>query len=274
METQPLNTDQKNESNNNGWKKYEEAHKRGKVFGGVLVVIIGSLFLARALGADFPRWLFSWKTLLIGIGLAIGFKHNFRTIGWIFPVIIGTVFLFIDWVPELNIRHYVWPIVIILGGLFMIFKPSNWNRQKHWNRYQRRYGKAGSYNYNASFSSDNTSFTSSEDTIESSTFMAGIKKNIITKNFKGGNISNAFGGTEINLSQADIQDKAVLKISQIFGGTTLIIPANWEIHSELESIFGSIEDQRPIYNNSMVEPRKVLVLKGSTFMGGIEIKSY
>ena len=54
----------------------------------------------------------------------------------------------------------------------------------------------------------------------------------------------------------------------------LIIPANWEVHSELVSVFGNIEDKRSIQPKLNAEVEKVLVLKGNTFMGGIEIKSY
>jgi hypothetical protein len=58
------------------------------------------------------------------------------------------------------------------------------------------------------------------------------------------------------------------------GGTKLVIPANWEIQSEVVSVMGSIEDKRPIITNVNVEKNKVLVLRGTVFMGGIDITSY
>jgi predicted membrane protein len=105
--------------------------------------------------------------------------------------------------------------------------------------------------------------------------MGSVKKNILSKNFKGGEITNVFGGSEVNLSQADIEKTATLELVNVFGGTRLIIPANWEVHSELVSVFGNIEDKRNIQPNLKLRKcTKVLVLKGNTFMGGIEIKSY
>ncbi len=281
METQNSKPESNNNTNN-GWEQYEKDHKRGRVFGGILIIIIGILFLLRATGADFPRWLFSWKTLLIGIGIVIGLKHNFRRSSWIFPVIIGTVFLIIDWVPELPIRHYVWPILIIIGGVFFIFRSSTWDREKHWKKHNRRYNfqtggmNAGQYQQSSETKNSNIfdNTTTSQDSIYSSAFMAGIKKNIISKDFKGGKISNILGGTEINLSQADMQDRAILTINQALGGTTLIIPANWEVQTDVDSIMGSVEDTRPIYNQNFVDNKKVLIIRGTTFMGGIEIKGY
>jgi predicted membrane protein len=284
METQSINPEQNktNDNNNNGWEQYEKDHKRGRVFGGILIIIVGVLFLMRASGIEFPRWLFSWKTLLIGIGLVIGFKHNFKRSSWIFPVIIGTVFLLIDFVPELPIRHYAWPILIIIGGIFFIFRSNTWDREKNWRRYNKSYryqtGGMNTEQFQQATEVKHSNIfdytTTSQDSIYSSAIFAGIKKNIISKDFKGGKISNVFGGTEINLSQADMKDRAILTINQALGGTTLIIPANWEVQTDVDSIMGSVEDKRPLYNQNLIENRKVLIIRGTTFMGGIEIKGY
>lgn len=41
----------------------------------------------------------------------------------VFLVAIGGIFLLGDFYPELNIKPFIWPVVIILFGLMMIFKP-------------------------------------------------------------------------------------------------------------------------------------------------------
>lgn len=254
-------------------KQSEQSHRRGKIFGGILVVIAGSLFLGRELGAEIPQWIFSWKTFLIAIGLLIGVKHNFRHAGWFFLVAIGVVFILGDVYPAMNIKPFIWPVLIILFGLMIIFKPRNKFKRRHWNKFQK--GRHGRHGFNKSGNECYTSETTSEeDTVDFTTFMGSVKKNILSKNFKGGEITNVFGGSEINLSQADIETKATLELVNVFGGTRLIIPANWEIHSELVSVFGNIEDKRPVQPTMNGDAAKVLVLKGNTFMGGIEIKSY
>jgi predicted membrane protein len=84
---------------------------------------------------------------------------------------------------------------------------------------------------------------------------------------------NIMGGTEINLMQADINGTVILEVTQIFGGTKLIVPSNWEIKPEMVAIFGGIEDKRTMQNVSG-NTDKILVLKGTTLFGGIEIRNY
>ncbi len=267
------------------WKHTEKQHKRGKILSGILVVIAGSLFLSKELGADIPQWIFTWKMALIAFGLVIGAKNNFRQTGWIVFVIVGGAFLIGDINPEISIKPFLWPVLIILIGIAMIFKPQRRHKHLHWKRfYEKKYGKAYEEKYNRFYAkkygqSNNydecyaRESSSSKDIIDFTTFMGSVKKNILSKNFKGGDVSNVFGGTELNLSQADIENTATLDLQNVFGGTRLIVPANWEIHSELVSVMGSIEDKRPVQPLNTENP-KILILKGTTFMGGIDIRNY
>src|ERR1051325_9679209 len=77
-----------------------------------------------------------------------------------------------------------------------------------------------------------TSADSKEDYINTTSVFGGAKKNMLTKNFKGGEIVNIFGGTELNLSQADVNGEAVVEMTTIFGGTTFIVPSNWTVKSD------------------------------------------
>lgn len=250
------------------WKEAEKRHKRGKLIGGIFVVIAGSLFLARELGAELPYWIFTWKTLLIAFGAMLAFKHGFRRPFWLIPIVIGAAYLIGDVYPTLAFRHLLWPILIILFGLMIIFKPHRNYHRFHRRRY-RRYYRHQHHHYRQSFQEE----TSNDDRIETNTFMGAVKKIILSKNFKGGELNNVLGGTELNLSQADFEGTITLEINNVLGGTTLIVPANWEISSELISVLGSIDDKRPV-QNTPGQSNKKLILKGTVFMGGIEIKSF
>jgi predicted membrane protein len=250
-------------------KQTEQSQRRGKVVGGILVVAAGSLFLAKELGADIPHWLFSWKTFLIALGIITGVKHNFRNAWWFFLVAIGGIFLLGDFYPMMNIKPFIWPVLIILFGLMMIFKPRRKFNHRRWAFAHHRYNRYGQQD-NCCVKEDSVS----EDYVESTSFMGGVKKNVLSKKFKGADITNVFGGAEINLSQADMESTATMELTNVFGGTKLIIPAHWEINSELVSVFGSIEDKRPMQPNTVTVDKKVLILRGTTFMGGIDIKSY
>src|SRR5690606_26322804 len=110
------------------------------------------------------------------------------------------------------------------------------------------------------------------DYIDAVSVFGGIKKHIISKNFRGGEIVNIMGGADINLMQADIQGPVVLEVVQIFGGTKIIVPAHWKVHPEMAAIFGGVEDQRFTYT-AVPDDTRVLYIKGTSIFGGITIKS-
>jgi predicted membrane protein len=64
----------------------------------------------------------------------------------------------------------------------------------------------------------------------------------------------------------------MLDITQIMGGTKLIVPPHWEIRSQLTSVFGNIEDKRQ--QERIANPDKVLIIDGTSVFGGIEIRNY
>ncbi len=251
------------------FREWEQSRFRGKIFGGIIIVGIGALFLAREMGVIMPNWLFSWKVLLIVIGFFIGVKHAFRNAFWLIPILIGSAFLFQDVYPQFEIGNYVWPLAIIMFGLFMIFKPRG-NYNKHY--WKRRYGRHRWKEYRNQW--DKTGPSTTEGYLEINSVFGSIQKNIISKDFKGGEINVVFGGAEINLTQADINGSVILEINTVFGGSQIIVPPHWEIKSELDAVMGGVEDRRPIYKDGTTDASKILILKGSVVFGGIEIRSY
>lgn len=83
-----------------------------------------------------------------------------------------------------------------------------------------------------------------------------------------------FGGSKINLMRVDFEDKAVIDITCVFGGSTLTLPADWKVQSDVTTIFGGLEDKRSTMAADMAEEPKTLVLKGICIFGGIEINNY
>jgi predicted membrane protein len=261
-------------------------------------VTVGGLLLVRQMGVGLPEWLFSWQMLLIVIGIFSGLTHAFRGPGWLILIMIGTFFLMDQLIPGLDIHRFIWPAVIIVVGLIMLVRPrkpywidhswhERWSQKEkeRWQRRRQRRGYPGFTDTGFTQGSEpiqNTSSTgnagsgsrsfSSEDYIDATTVLGGIHKNILSKNFKGGDITIFMGGAEINLSQADIQGTASLDITQIMGGTKLIVPSNWEVRSQLTSVFGNIEDKRQ--NIANTDPQKVLIIDGTSVFGGIEIRNY
>lgn len=258
-------------------KKMEAEHRRGKICGGVLIVAAGVLFLAKELGAEIPQWIFTWKMFLIAIGIVVGVKNKFRHPAWLIFILAGGVFLLSDFYPALAIKPLLWPILVILLGLLIIFKPRRKRRDhwKKWHTYHEKYhGKYHGMRHGKQCYTDVEESTTSEDILDYTIFMGGIKKNILAKDFKGGEVTTVFGGAEINLLQADFEGTATLELICVFAGTKLIIPSHWEVNSNIVSAFGNVEDKRQVQPKNPDVPSKVLILKGNVFFGGIDIKNY
>lgn len=260
--------DKGNDKHQEIWDNIERTRNRGRMIGGVLIVIIGLLFLGREMGLPIPGWLFTWQMLLIAIGIYTGLKHSFRNFSWFVLILVGGAFLLRDFYPHLAIGQYIWPVAIILVGIALIFKPkSKFCRNDNIpHRFSRR-----KYRDKERMSAGEVS---GEDYIDISAIFGGVVKNIISKDFKGGEVSAVFGGVELNMSQADFEGKVELEINAIFGGASLILPPHWEVQSELAAVLGSVEDKRPLHKDHSGGDKKILILRGSAVFGGIEIKSY
>ncbi|MDX2047571.1 MAG: LiaF-related protein [Chitinophagaceae bacterium] len=244
-------------------------NKDGHIWAGVLLLVVGGGLLLRQLNPQLgiPDWLFSWKMLLIVIGLFIGFRQNFRDYGWLIMVGIGTFFLLNDIWPDLSVRRYFWPVAIITLGLFFIL---NAKRGRKYTLNQC-FGSSAKQETYATFTAESTE-TGSREVLDIAAVFGGVKKVVFSKNFGGGEIVAVFGGAEIDMSQADFNGQVTLEIVTIFGGCNMVVPPDWEIKSEVAAILGGIEDKRPAQGST--NPNKVLVLTGTAIFGGIEIKSF
>jgi hypothetical protein len=223
-------------------------------------------------------------------------KEGFRNPTWIILVGIGSFFLLDDVFPDFEFRRLILPAVFIGVGLLILFKrqgkssPSGFDSGIPNDPLRTSYGgddplktynsteSAGrAFSAGAGDSSTGSAGlgtdSSTDNKLDIAAIFGGVKKTIMSKNFKGGEIVSIFGGTEVNLLHADMQQPVELETVNIFGGTKLIIPNNWEVKSEAVAILGGVEDKRNIPSIPQV-PNRVLILKGFSMFGGIEIKSY
>jgi len=115
-----------------------------------------------------------------------------------------------------------------------------------------------------------TVMPNAEDYLQSTAVFSGIKKTILSKDFKGGKVSNIFGSTELDFTNADLTGTALLDISQAFGEVTITVPTDWRIEADLSQLMAVVDDFR---NNTYLAKNsdKVLILKGISFCGNVEI---
>ena len=277
---------------NNRFNNYNRQNT--PMIAGVILLIVGMVILLKQLGIYLPHWLFGWQTIIIVIGLYIGAKRNFEApYTWTIPILIGGLSIFSRYI-DLDLSRFIFPIIFIAAGLVIILNANNSPRwlkeiQKDANDALKKKDSNvvdaeivsdinSSTNYTGSTFSQSQSTGSQskineDEYINTTSFFVGVKRNVLSKNFKGGDIVTIMGGCEINLMQADMQSPAIVNLTQIMGGARILVPPHWEVKNEIVALMGGIEDKRPMINNTGGE-RKILILKGITIMGGIDIKSY
>jgi len=258
------------------WGGDPKMRSRGRVLTGLLLFFIGILLLLKTANwVWFPNWFFTWPMLFVALGIFSGLKHGFRGGGWVVFLLIGGLFLANEINPTYHMDRFVWPIILIAIGIGFILRPK---RHHHWRRWRRyRYDARWRHEPDAtgsSYSSDlGVEDYDRRDFIDITAVFGGVKKNVLSKNFQGGDITSFMGGSEIDLSQADFSGRIVIDVTNIFGGTKLIVPPTWDVHNDITAIFGGVDDKRQISGVAM-DPNKVLVLDGTCMFGGIEIRSF
>lgn len=227
---------------------------------GFTLLAIGSVILLRKLDLFYFDWHSMWPFILIFIGGVIGLKSRFRNNAWWILAVIGIAHL----IPVFTIwgvtsKALLIPLGMIALGLIIIFKPSR--KKKLWNE---------------RCESNIKTVTNNDSVLNIDVTFGGHKEIITSKDFKGGNISTTFGGTEINLMNADSTEKTInLNVKVAFGGVEIVVPSHWQIKNEISSTAGSVEDNRNMHTHAGNDDEKItLVLSGSCNFGSIEIKSY
>lgn len=263
----------------------------GKVLVGMILLIFGSVLLLKQLDIFFfPWWIWNWPTWAIIWGVWLGMKHNFQKPIWMFLVVIGAVGMLGYALPMLHLDNFIFPLIVISLGIWLIirkkyqttpdWKKNNW-KNVEWDARQEPVTDPNepivppAGNTGSTFTGTGSTYTSahpSDDFLDAVSVFSGVKKTILSKNFRGGEIVNVFGGTELDFTQADINGRVIIDITQIFGGTKLVVPSNWQVVSDIASVFAGVDDKRM----RMAPPsnEKVLVLKGTSIFAGVDIRSY
>lgn len=230
-----------------------KANRNKSIYTGVIILVIGVIWLLRRLGVYLPHWVFSWEMLLIAIGVMVGIDNKFRNPSSYILIIIGGVFLIDDlFMIPFHIMEIFWPLLVIGIGLTIIFQ----SRIR-----KRRIEEMG------------TRDSSEGGKIDSVSVFNGVKKNIHSQDFSGGELVTIFGGSEINLMQSDFEGTVNLEVTAVFGGVKLIVPRHWEVRTEVTTVFGGVDDKRHSAVDVIPE-NKVLILTGTVLFGGLDIVNY
>jgi predicted membrane protein len=270
---------------------------KGNVIAGVFLLAVGTTFLLKQFNyLGLADWVFGWYTWLIALGLYMGARNNYQNYGWSVLTLVGFAFMLNEALPDVDVSRFFWPISLIGFGIYLIMRRKNHDADL-WDKSDwKRKWDAGRFNYRApgvqepvvdyTVKADeqkeapatppNPGFSSaygSDDFLDAVSIFGGVKKIVFSKNFQGGEIVNVFGGSELDFTQADIHGRIYVDVTQIFGGTKIIVPAHWTVISDMSAIFAGVDDKR-IRTNAPLDSNKIMVLKGISVFAGIDIRSY
>jgi len=210
---------------------------------GIILVAFGAIFLLKQMDIvpDSLWWLFRWYTILIALGIYVLLTGK-KSTGIILCAVGGLFLLNNLGVYSLN-WSYVWPVALIGLGLLFIFRNS--------------LGNSGTE-------------TVGDAHFDSSNILGGGKLRVTSSPLKGGNVTSVMGGAEIDLSKTEIDGEAVIDVFTLMGGAEIRTPEHWNVINQVTSIMGGFEDSRSV---QPLEDGPTLRIKGTTIMGGIELKS-
>jgi predicted membrane protein len=236
----------------NGKTDIRKKNKRydSRTFLGVLLVIIGTVLIARNYGWldwELSRILISWQMLLIVIGLFNLIRGAYTPA----LILIGIGLFFLIDIPY-SFRENFWPALIVLIGISFILQ---------WRRSPRHFH----------FTDKNSDETT--DYVDETAIFGGRTISVVSDNFKGGKITSIFGGSKINLLYAKPVPGCTIDVANIFGGTKIIVPEDWNIKVDVVPIFGGFDDKRSFSVISRTNSGKIVVVKGTCIFGGGEITS-
>jgi predicted membrane protein len=102
-------------------------------------------------------------------------------------------------------------------------------------------------------------------------FMSGVNRRVRGAPFFGGNLTAVMGGIELDLTQAQLPEDAVVELFAFWGGIEIRVPREWSVVNQGFALMGSVEDKTGNLPQRPGTPR--LVLRGMALMGGVEIKN-
>lgn len=299
MEPMDIKDEQKEEKPKGAEPPFRKNPRAWSVLAGLVVVLAGCALFLQKMGYPIPWWLFTWPMVLIALGAFILLKSGFRQFGPFFLIAIGALFLCQEVFVGFQIERFIWPAVIILIGLGFIFgrhrKCNHWGgpgnphfRRRMQERMQRKWGPEWQQKFDQmrrdrhshSWKDFENSWrgsrynpgttTAAGEVLDINAVFGSVKRTVLSKNFAGGEVNAVLGGCEVDFTKADFAGRVVLEVNAVLGGIRIIVPPNWTVISEMDSVFGSLDDNRPT-QLLHPDPEKVLILEGASVFGGTEV---
>jgi hypothetical protein len=237
-------------------------------FFGAVLLALGAVFLLDNLDIVETRWVWRsfWPLLFIGWGIS--------------RVIAGDTGRFLPWLAiggggvflanrlfgfPLNLARIFWPLVLIAFGAHILYR--TWRRPAVVHASGMAEGPAS---FGATAASPET-VTDASSTFSDSAMLGSVERRNVSQAFRGGDATAFMGSVEIDLRECRMASPAAMvDVSVVMGSIELRIPRGWTVESRVSAVLGSFEDltEAPIDASA-----NRLVVRGSAFMGSVEIRN-
>jgi hypothetical protein len=213
------------------------------LFGGIIVAL-GLLLLLDTTGTVDTRVLVRYvPSLFVLLGVWALVQSGFRNI--VGPVVLvavaGAVQLVTLGYATFDELVVFWPLLVIAFGLSVVL---------------------GTYRGRIAASDD--AYTSILAAF------GGVERRNTSKAFTGADLTAVFGGTSIDLRDAEIADRpAKINAVALFGGVEVIVPREWNVRMEVLPVLGGATDERA--RSETVNDDVDLVVSGFAMFGGVEV---
>ncbi|WP_066190182.1 LiaF transmembrane domain-containing protein [Gracilibacillus timonensis] len=216
----------------------------GRVWIGLCFLLFGIGFLLHQVdiinfGQLLSTW---WPLILIMIGIIqLFYRHQASKVSGFMFLFVGVFFL-VNQVFNLNVGPYLVPFLLIIIGIIIIFHRFNRGKRAH-----------------------------TDTDLNTFALFSGAEIRSQSQNFRGGSVTTIVGGAEIDLRDAHIVDGAMLYVTSVLGGASVMVPENVQVEVTGIPILGGWEDSTRRSNGEGEVIR--LKLHCLTILGGAEIKN-
>lgn len=223
--------------------------KLSNLIWGLIFILVGIGFAGNVINLwDFNLFFNGWWTLFIIVPCVVSLVQNGFTSGNVIGLTIGVLLLLsMQGIFDFAIiGKLIVPLIFIMIGLSIIFK----------NMFHRDGGIHMNIKYQGGAS-------------EHSAIFAGNNYRVTGEKFMGTTINAIFGGVELDLSDAIIDEDVVINATAVFGGIDMKVPYNVKVKVSNVPIFGGVSNKVPT-SKDINAP--TIFLNSTCMFGGIDIK--
>ncbi|MFP4691544.1 MAG: LiaF transmembrane domain-containing protein [Bacteroidales bacterium] len=223
---------------------------------GLLFVALGALLLMKLAGVvvylPLPDFLLSWQMILIVLGIILIASRENSTSGLVL-LFIGAFFMArshfgVD--LRMLIRTAI-PLLLLLGGIVLLFPRLFFKKKER--------------------SGDKQ--TEQAEDLEVVNVFGGVIRLIESKSFSHGEITCVFAGADLNFKNAGLNKRGgAIQLSSLFSGCNVFVPEDWEVKTEVTTIFADVSDKR-LKKPAHTDHEKVLYIRGVLLFSGLDIKT-